>query len=125
MNLLKPPCDEGVIAGRKSATPCSKARGRWILAAAILGSSMVFIDGTVVNVALPALQANLNATSVDVQWVVESYAAASPLKLQVSPRRLGIERSFRRGKLAFIPAESEPFAGTWSHTLRTTLHLPY
>jgi EmrB/QacA subfamily drug resistance transporter len=35
---------------------------------------MVFIDGTVVNLALPALQANLNATAVDVQWVIESYA---------------------------------------------------
>jgi EmrB/QacA subfamily drug resistance transporter len=45
-----------------------------ILAATILGSSMVFIDGTVVNVALPALQTNLNATVVDVQWVVEAYA---------------------------------------------------
>jgi EmrB/QacA subfamily drug resistance transporter len=74
VNILKPPCDEGVIAGAKNATPCGKARGRWILAATILGSSMVFIDGTVVNVALPALQSNLNATSVDVQWVVESYA---------------------------------------------------
>lgn len=74
MNILKPPCDEGVIAGKKVATPCSKARGRWILAATILGSSMVFIDGTVVNVALPALQASLNATAIDTQWVVESYA---------------------------------------------------
>ena len=35
---------------------------------------MVFIDGTVVNVALPALQKNLDATVLDVQWVVESYA---------------------------------------------------
>jgi EmrB/QacA subfamily drug resistance transporter len=35
---------------------------------------MAFIDGTVVNVALPALQTNLNATATDVQWVVESYA---------------------------------------------------
>ena len=74
MNLLKPPCDEGVIAAKKAAAPCTKARGRWILAATILGSSMVFIDGTVVNVALPALQASLNATAVDVQWVVEAYA---------------------------------------------------
>jgi EmrB/QacA subfamily drug resistance transporter len=45
----------------------------WILAAAILGSSMAFIDSTVVNVALPALQLSLHATVVDVQWVVESY----------------------------------------------------
>jgi EmrB/QacA subfamily drug resistance transporter len=74
MNLLKPPCDEGAIAARKADAPCTKERGRWILAATILGSSMVFIDGTVVNVALPALQKNLNATAVDVQWVVESYA---------------------------------------------------
>jgi EmrB/QacA subfamily drug resistance transporter len=35
---------------------------------------MAFIDGTVVNVALPALQKSLNATVLDVQWVVESYA---------------------------------------------------
>jgi EmrB/QacA subfamily drug resistance transporter len=35
---------------------------------------MAFIDGTVVNVALPALQANLNATIVDVQWVIEGYS---------------------------------------------------
>jgi EmrB/QacA subfamily drug resistance transporter len=41
--------------------------------ATILGSSMAFIDSTVVNVALPAVQANFRATVVDVQWVVESY----------------------------------------------------
>ncbi len=51
-----------------------KTNGPWILAATILGSSMVFIDGTVVNVALPALQSALHATLADVQWVVESYA---------------------------------------------------
>src|SRR5213595_1055323 len=47
---------------------------RWILGATILGSSMTFIDATVVNVALPALQADLHATITDVQWVVEAYA---------------------------------------------------
>lgn len=45
-----------------------------MLAATILGSSMAFIDGTVVNVALPALQNDLHASIADVQWVVESYA---------------------------------------------------
>lgn len=48
--------------------------GGWILAATILGSSLAFIDGTVVNVALPALQTAMHATVSDVQWVVESYA---------------------------------------------------
>ena len=48
--------------------------GPWILAATILASSMVFVDGTVVNVALPAIQSSLQATIGSVQWVVESYA---------------------------------------------------
>lgn len=55
------------------ATPCPEKSQPWVLAATILGSSMAFIDGTVVNVALPALQSSLHATVVDVQWVVESY----------------------------------------------------
>jgi EmrB/QacA subfamily drug resistance transporter len=50
------------------------SHSRWILAATILASSMAFIDGTVVNVALPALQKDLNATAIGVQWVVEAYA---------------------------------------------------
>ena len=50
------------------------ARSRWTLAATILGSSLTFIDATVVNVALPALQADLHATITDVQWVIEAYA---------------------------------------------------
>src|SRR5437773_37657 len=74
MNILRSPCDEGVILAKSAAAPCDKKLGPWILAATILGSSMVFIDGTVVNVALPALQTSLNATAVDVQWVVEAYA---------------------------------------------------
>lgn len=44
------------------------------MAATILGSSMAFIDGTVVNVALPALQTAFNTTASGVQWVVEAYA---------------------------------------------------
>jgi EmrB/QacA subfamily drug resistance transporter len=67
------PCEEGVMRSA-SAAPAQTRAGVWVLAATILGSSMVFIDGTVVNVALPALQAALNATVTDVQWVVEAYA---------------------------------------------------
>src|ERR1700757_837310 len=72
-SIGKPPCDEAVILG----TPCDRpasANAGWILAATILGSSMAFIDGTVVNVALPALQSALGATVSEVQWVVEAYA---------------------------------------------------
>ncbi len=72
-NFAVPPCDEAVIR----AGSCDRqfvTNGPWILAATILGSSMAFIDSTVVNVALPAIQTTLHATLAQVQWVVESYA---------------------------------------------------
>src|SRR5499433_4059186 len=68
---MRQPCDEAVA--KNGAAPCAEKSRPWVLVATILGSSMAFIDGTVVNVALPALQFNLHATVVDVQWVVESY----------------------------------------------------
>ncbi|HTI15532.1 MAG TPA: MFS transporter [Dictyobacter sp.] len=49
-------------------------QGFWILLATILGSSMVFIDVNVVNVALPRIQLDLNASAASVQWVVEAYS---------------------------------------------------
>jgi EmrB/QacA subfamily drug resistance transporter len=71
----------GAAAGAPAAgAPGAAARtgapipGAWVLAATILGSSMAFVDGTAVNVALPALQRDLGATVSDVQWVVEGYA---------------------------------------------------
>jgi EmrB/QacA subfamily drug resistance transporter len=71
--IARPPCDEAAILAGSCQRPVT-TNGSWILAATILGSSMVFIDGTVVNVALPALQSALGASLADVQWVVESYA---------------------------------------------------
>src|ERR1700740_1519624 len=68
---MRAPCDEAVLSGGDG--PCAESAKPWILTATILGSSMAFIDSTVVNVALPALQASFHATVVDVQWVVESY----------------------------------------------------
>src|SRR5712664_1065933 len=70
---MKPPCDEAVVRTVNADVPCAAQAGSWILAATILGSSMAFIDSTVVNIALPSLQSKLHATVVGVQWVVESY----------------------------------------------------
>src|SRR5688572_26555092 len=70
----KPPCDDAMIESRSDIKDCGESVGRWVLAAAILGSSITFIDGTVVNVALPILQRDLGATVGQTQWVVESYA---------------------------------------------------
>ncbi len=50
--------------------------GRWVVAAAVLGSGVVFLDGTVVNVALPAIARDLDASLADLQWVVSGYLLA-------------------------------------------------
>src|SRR5215475_1042690 len=105
--VLQEACDENVIRSGRAAAPCSKTRGRWILAATILASSMAFIDGTVVNVALPALQTNLNATAADVQWVIESYALLLSALLLVGGSlgdHYGRRRIFLLGVLIFAVA---------------------
>ena len=72
-SIARPPSDEAaILAGDCHRT--ATTNGPWILAAAILGSSMAFIDGSAVNVALAVLQSDLHATIADVQWVVEAYA---------------------------------------------------
>src|ERR1700676_1454420 len=70
---MRTPCDESVMRSATAEVPCRPEATNWILAATILGSSMAFIDSTVVTVALPAIQGSFHATVVDVQWVVESY----------------------------------------------------
>ena len=74
MATLRDPCDEGVVRSKEATAPCTPASAPWVLAATIIGSAMAFIDGTVVNVALPEIQARLGATAVDAQWIVGSYA---------------------------------------------------
>lgn len=74
------PCSKGVI----SAQPCPKEQGRdytkrqrrLTLAACILASSMAFIDGSALTVALPALRTDLNANIDAIQWVLNSYVLA-------------------------------------------------
>jgi EmrB/QacA subfamily drug resistance transporter len=66
-----PPCAQVQEGG---AAPCSPENGKWVLVATILGSALAFMDGSVVNVALPALQSAFHATSGGIQWVVQGYA---------------------------------------------------
>src|SRR5258708_29015773 len=83
------------------------ARSRWTLVATILGSSLTFIDATVVNVALPALQADLQATITDVQWVIGAYAlflGALILAAGSIGDQLGRKRVFLSGGVVFILA---------------------
>src|SRR5258708_5972800 len=77
---------------------------RWVLTATILGSSMALIDGPVVNIALPTLQATMGATIADVQWVVEAYPlflAALMLTGGALGDRFGRKRIFLIGVVVF------------------------
>ncbi|MBW3633354.1 MAG: MFS transporter [Chloroflexi bacterium] len=101
-----PPCDEQVIATKESTrgVPSPQDVSRAVLIAAILASSMVFIDSSAVNVALPTLQRELGASAAQAQWVVESYAlflAALLLVGGVLGDRFGRRRIFVLGTVLF------------------------
>jgi EmrB/QacA subfamily drug resistance transporter len=74
VGFTRPPCDAGVI-GATPAFPAglSERSKRLTLVATILGSSMAFIDGSVVNIALPAIQQALHANAASTQWIVNAY----------------------------------------------------
>ena len=74
------PCDEGVIKAQPACTASLAHRKSYALAATVLGSSMAFIDGSVVNIALPAIQrefaAGAGANLAALQWVISAYLLA-------------------------------------------------
>jgi EmrB/QacA subfamily drug resistance transporter len=83
------------------------ARARWVLAATAMGSGMAFLDGTVVNVALPAMGEDLNADVAGLQWIVNGYMLmlASLILLSGSlGDRLGRRRTFVTGVIWFALA---------------------
>ena len=83
------------------------ARGRWVLAATALGSGMAFLDGTVVNVALPAMGSDLDAGIAGLQWIINGYMLmlASLILLSGSlGDRLGRRRLFVVGVIWFALA---------------------
>jgi EmrB/QacA subfamily drug resistance transporter len=63
----------GVIAEEAGRIRLGQARGRWVLAAAVLGSSIAFLDATVVNVALPTIGRELHTSLSGLQWTVTAY----------------------------------------------------
>jgi EmrB/QacA subfamily drug resistance transporter len=67
------PCDALAIRAQPASFEHPCRRKKLALAATILGSSMAFIDGSVVNVALPSIQTELGASVAAIQWVVNAY----------------------------------------------------
>lgn len=107
--IVKAPCDEAVIRAGTASAPCSKRAAPWVLAATILGSSITFIDSTVVNVALPVLQRELGTDIVGVQWIVEAYSLMLSALILVGGSlgdRRGRKRIFSMGIMLFAIASA-------------------
>ncbi|MBC7909863.1 MAG: MFS transporter [Pyrinomonadaceae bacterium] len=107
--IIKAPCDEAVMRAGAAEAPCSERAAPWVLAATILGSSITFIDSTVVNVALPVLQRELGTDITGAQWIVESYSLMLSALILVGGSlgdRLGRKRIFSMGLLFFAIASA-------------------
>jgi len=77
-----------VIRSTASALPSAKRQQTWVLIAAVLGSSMAFIDSSVVNVALPKMESDLATTLSAMTWVINAYTLCmSPCCSSAGPRR--------------------------------------
>jgi EmrB/QacA subfamily drug resistance transporter len=102
-----PPCVQAGAA--PAAAPCAPPDRKWILIAIILGSSLAFMDGSVVNVALPILQSTFHATSAAIQWVVQGYALFGAALLLLGGAigdRYGRRRTFLWGVALFALASA-------------------
>src|SRR5258705_7356453 len=66
------PCDEAAIRS-VSATDCADSSKPWVLAVTIMASTISYIDESVVNVALPTIEADLKTSAAVVQWLVNAY----------------------------------------------------
>ncbi len=81
--------------------------GRWVLVSTILASAMAFIDGSALNVAMPALQAGLQASGAQLLWVVNSYLLVLAALILVGGSlgdELGRKRVFMAGIGLFMLA---------------------
>ncbi|MDM7914801.1 MAG: MFS transporter, partial [Candidatus Eisenbacteria bacterium] len=104
MRIESAPCDEASL--RSGAGPCATAPADrpWVLAASILASGVGFLNGSVVSIALPAIQQDLGATLAGIQWILNSYAlllGALILASGAAGDRYGRRRVFRLGLSIF------------------------
>src|SRR3977135_539136 len=103
------PCDELVIRSTPSAAPCTKRQQTWALAACVLGSSMAFIDTSVVNVALPKMESDLATTLSSMTWVINAYTLCMSALLLIggaAADQLGRRRIFLTGISIFAVASA-------------------
>jgi EmrB/QacA subfamily drug resistance transporter len=100
LSLAHPPCDVGVLRGATETPGCVSHAKKWVLAATVLGSSVAFLEASVINVALPAIQTGLDASVAEMQWIASIYTlflAALTLVAGSAGDRFGRRRLFVAG----------------------------
>jgi EmrB/QacA subfamily drug resistance transporter len=103
----RPPSDAAVVRAALETPGCASHARRWVLAATILGSSLAFMMASIINVALPAIQATYRASIVEMQWVASAYTvllAALTLTGGAVGDRFGRRRVFQIGVAALALA---------------------
>lgn len=98
-----------MIAQAPGSVRLAEPRGRWVLAAAVLGSSMALLDGTVVNVALPTIGRDLGTSLAGLQWTVTAYTLTLAGLILIGGSlgdRLGRRRIFLIGVVWFALASA-------------------
>ncbi len=109
LSIASPPCDVGVIRGAPSTPGCASHAKRWVLAVTVLGSSIAFIEASVINVALPAIQQGLGASVGQMQWIASIYTmflAALTLASGSAGDRYGRRRVFALGLIILAVAST-------------------
>jgi EmrB/QacA subfamily drug resistance transporter len=100
------PCDELTIRSSAVVPACAAAKS-WVLAVAVLGSTLAFVDESVVNVALPAIETDLRTTLPAMQWVINAYTLCMSALLLIggaAADRFGRRRMFVIGVSVFAVA---------------------
>lgn len=102
-----PPADDGAEPGEEHGLRLDSAAGRWVLVTTVLGSGMAFLDGTVVNVALPRMGEQLDASFAGLSWIANGYLVTLASLILVGGSagdRLGRRRVYLAGAAGFALA---------------------
>jgi EmrB/QacA subfamily drug resistance transporter len=101
------PCAAEIIRSTPGTAPCPRQSKAWVLAVAVLGSTMAFVDESVVNVALPRIEADLHTTLASMQWIINAYTLCMSALLLIggaAADRFGRRRLFLSGLVTFTLA---------------------
>ena len=101
------PCDEGAIRATALAGNCGPSAKTWVLVGTILASAIAYIDESVVNIALPAIEKNLAASVAVIQWLINAYTLCLAALLLIggaAADRYGRRKMFIIGVSVFAAA---------------------